>query len=528
MEFMLAGTKLETERPAVVSFRAVDRLASIQDEHSNAGESEAGPPRRKAAFLFGAVIALISAGLLIYSQTMSFVWDEGFHILAAQLIHRGKTPYIDFCFPQTPLNAYWNAGWMSLFGESWHVTHVLAALAVSGAVFLIADYIFRFFPVPRWRLAGAIVVACFVGLNVVVVQFGTVTQAYGIDLLLTVAAFRAGVAAVRREGWLVALLAGLLVGTAAGCSLLTAPMLPVLLVWMFICNEAGNRWVKLAVSIVGAAVPFTPVLWLFAKAPRQVLFNIVQYQAIFRRVKWTGATTHDVDVLSAWLADAQSLLLGLLAVAGILFISKTSNWDKARRRELYLCGWLAGTSILYIATAHPTFQRYFIFVIPFTSVLAAAGLYWTGSRLHTPDRPLWPALIVSVLVTLSLGRALFDDRDSTTWMDYEAISKKVDQVTPPGGAVYADELVYFITKRPPPPGMEFSYSHKLDLPADQEALYHVISESELDAQVRAGKYATVQSCNDDRMDEMKLAELFPNKVDIKDCSIFWGKVKTAK
>jgi len=520
-------TRLERHGAAVVSFRPVGTVTGRLDEPSGTAQSNVFEPARRALLLFGAVIAFISAGLLVYSQTMAFVWDEGFHILAAQLIDRGKVPYIDFCFPQTPLNAYWNAAWMAVFGESWHVTHALAALAASAAVFLIAEYVFRRFPVPRWRLASAIVVAFFVGLNTTVFQFGTITQAYGIGLLLTVAAFRVAITAVDRKGLLLPFSTGLLAGTAAGCSLLTAPMTPVLVLWMFVCNRAGHRWAKFAASLAGAALPFAPVLWLFAKAPRQVFFNIVQYQAIFRRVKWNGATPHDVDVLSAWLVDAQSLLLGLLAVAGVVFISRASNWDRARRREFYLCAWLAGASTLYIATAHPTFQRYFIFVIPFAGVLASAGLYWAGSRLHSPHHPLWPSLIVSALIALSLGRALFDDRDSTTWKDYQEISKKIDEVTPRGGLVYADELVYFLTRRPPPPGMEFSYSHKLELPPAQEALYHLVSESELNAQVKAGKYATVQSCNDDRIDALKLPDLFPNKTDIKDCSIFWGKMKTA-
>jgi len=499
----------------------------MMEEQSGSGNFVFRRRTRKTTLLLGAVVACISALLLLYSQTMSFVWDEGFHILTAQLIDRGETPYIDFCFPQTPLNAYWNAAWMAIFGQSWRVTHVLAALLVSAAVFLIADYVFRFFPVQRWNVAAAVAVAFFVGLNTIVFEFGTVAQAYGIGLFLTVAAFRAGVAAVGRSGWVISLLAGLLVGAAAGCSLLTAPMVPVLLLWMLVCNRAGNRWTKLVASLVGTVVPFIPVITLFLKAPRQVFFNIVQYQAIFRRVKWTGASAHDVDVLSAWLVDAQSLLLGLLALAGLVFVTKSSNWGRIRRREFYLCAWLAGASILYISTAHPTFQRYFIFVIPFVSVLATAGMYWAGSRLNSPERPFWPALIVSVLFALSLARAIFDDRDSTTWKDYEEISKKVDQVTPAHGSLYADEMVYFLTRRPPPSGMEFSYAHKLDLPPAQEALYHVVSESELDAQIKAGKYDTVQSCNDDRIDEMNLVNLFANKVDIKDCSIFWGKLKSA-
>src|SRR5271163_4383817 len=108
--------------------------------------------RRQRSFLWlcGAV-TLLSAGLLIYSQTQALTWDEGYHLLAAQLIKAGKTPYLDFCFPQTPLNAYWNAGWMRIFGDSWRMVHVIAALLTAGAAMLVGDYLFVRFPVARWR-----------------------------------------------------------------------------------------------------------------------------------------------------------------------------------------------------------------------------------------------------------------------------------------------------------------------------------------------------------------------------------------
>src|SRR5215467_11313721 len=72
------------------------------------------------------IISLLAACLLAYSQTSAFAWDEGFHLLAAQLIKSGRRPYLDFCFPQTPLNAYWNALWMTVFGESWRTAHAVA------------------------------------------------------------------------------------------------------------------------------------------------------------------------------------------------------------------------------------------------------------------------------------------------------------------------------------------------------------------------------------------------------------------
>ncbi|MGA3040886.1 MAG: hypothetical protein ABSF54_08895, partial [Bryobacteraceae bacterium] len=58
------------------------------------------------------LVALAAAGLEVYAQLRAFAWDEGWHLLAAQNINRGKRPYLDFCYPQTPLNVYWNAGWM--------------------------------------------------------------------------------------------------------------------------------------------------------------------------------------------------------------------------------------------------------------------------------------------------------------------------------------------------------------------------------------------------------------------------------
>jgi hypothetical protein len=161
--------------------------------------------------------------------------------------------------------------------------------------------------------------------------------------------------------------------------------------------------------------------------------------------------------------------------------------------------------------------------VPFVSVLAVVGLYDISSRLFG-SRTRWPAALFMTIVALALGRALFDDRDSTTWHDYQKIADKVAAVTPAGARLYADELVYFLLHRTPPSGMEFSYSHKLELPAAQEKLYHLISERELAEQVKAGQFATVQSCNDDTMEKLGLDQLFPHKADISDCTVYWGKV----
>ena len=128
----------------------------------------------------------------------AFTYDEAYHLLTSQLIVAGRTPYIDFCFPQTPLNAYWNAAWMRVLGESWHVPHFFAALFIIGAAGLIADYVGRRFPVREWRTAGAIAAMMAIGLNGAVFEYGPV-QAYGICLFGVVAGFPLGGRRGRRE-----------------------------------------------------------------------------------------------------------------------------------------------------------------------------------------------------------------------------------------------------------------------------------------------------------------------------------------
>jgi hypothetical protein len=401
--------------------------------------------------LYG-LVSLLFAALLVYSDTGAVAWYEGFHVLAAQLINAGKRPYLDFLFPQTALNAYWVALCMRIFGESWRVVHALAATATGAAVLLTADFILRRFPIGDWKLPAAVFAAFATALNVMVFEFGTIGQAYGLCLFLIVAAYRSSVLSVERDNPFWPLLAGCTAGAAAASSLLTAPVAPVLLLWIAF-QSPTKRFVKSAAFVTGALIPFLPLLWLYLQSPRQVWFNIFDYHFFFRQVEWEGAIRHDLEVLTSWIDSSQALLLGLLALAGIFFIAKRSGWDRALRSDFYLCGWLALALSLHISNAHPTFARYFLFTVPFLAILASVGLYAAASRLDSPNRPWRPVMILAVLFSFALARALYEKRDNMNWRDFEQVAHKVSEVTPPGQSLLADEFVYFLLKRQPPSGM---------------------------------------------------------------------------
>jgi hypothetical protein len=472
------------------------------------------------------VVAVLSAGLLAYSETIAFTWDEGFHLLAAQLIGAGKRPYLDFFHPQTPLYAYWNAAWMRVFGESWRVAHALSALLTAGAAMLMADFAFARFQGHGWQLAGGFTATFLVLLNPLIVRYGTIGQPYGLCLFLIVAAFRLAVAAVDRKPLLVPAGAGLFAGAAAASSLLTAPVGPVLLFWMLAHDRTGNRLPKSAVFLAGAAVPFLPLLWLFAHAPRQVLFQAIAYHLLYRRVDWPNATEWDLGVLASWMESSHAMLLLLLAGLGLLSIAGKNCWDPRRRAEFSLCGWLAAALGAYLACAHPTFHRYFVFVVPFLSALAAAGLFAIASRIDTPGRPFRLMSVLAALLALGLAKSLYEARDVYRWRDLEEVAGKVNEVTPAGGSLFADEHIYFLTRRPPPSGMEYADTHKLDVDAAFAASVHIVPQPELERRIAAGTFSTVSLCEEpEKIQALGLPRIYARQAEIKDCRVFWDRVK---
>ena len=468
-------------------------------------------------------LSLYAAVFLVYSQTWAFTADEGYHMLAAQLIAAGKTPYIDFCFPQTPLNAYWNAAWMRFVVAGWRAPHLLAALFTMGSVLLMADYMLRRFPVSGWRMAAAAATALAIGLNGPVWVYGPL-QAYGICLLGLTAGFRLAIRSVERDGWLPPAAVGLCAGTAAASSLLSAAAAPVLLCWMLYYHRAGRRWKTLAAFALGVLIPFVPVFWLFARGPRQTWFNLFRYHAFFRKLYWPETTRHDLEMLTAWIDNGQALLLGLLALGGLLYIVRQSGWPPALKAEFYLCGWLAVALAAEVGRAHPTFTRYFLLTVPFFAVLAVTGLF-AVSRAFEAYRPRWPVLVLAVLFVLGLAKTLYDRRDLDTWAVNQRLATKVDQVTPPNEPIFAMEPIYFLTRRTPPPGYELSYTHLVILPPAEAALMHILNDAEVKKQLQSGMFATAYSCDDDDIDNYGLKALYKQHVDMDDCTIFWDRVK---
>jgi hypothetical protein len=363
-----------------------------------------------------------------------------------------------------------------------------------------------------------------------VFSYAPLAQAYGICLFTLAVAFQLSVLAVDRHdpftAGLTAAAAGLFAGAAAASSLLSAAAAPALLVWMLIHNRAGSRWTKLVGFCLGTAIPFAPVIRLAGQSPReasfkQVWFNLIQYHTSFRSLYSPDATRHDFEILTSWIDSGQALLLGLLAISGLIYIARRSQWPAALKANFYLCAWLAAALSAEAATAHPTFPQYFLLAVPFLAILAAVGLYAIASRVLEPDKPLWAVLPVVFFMVYGLGKYLYDEREAGDWSAYERLAAKIEQVTPQNALVFADEPIYFLTRRMPPPGLEMAYSHKIDLGPAENAVLHIVPLAELRRQLKAGVYATAYGCFDSDIARYGLADLYRRRLDMEGCSIFW-------
>ncbi len=453
------------------------------------------------------MIALLAAGLVLYSQTAAFGWDEGFHLIAAWLITLGKRPYRDFIFAQTPLNAYWTALIMRIFGVGWRAPHTAAALETAAATWIVADYILRRLPAAS-RLLIAATTAILIAANIFLVEFSTIGQAYGMCLLMSALAFRFAVRSVEGRwglAWALAAISGATAGAAAASSLLTAPLGPVIFLWLVF----QKRWRQAAAYTAGALVGLSPALFSYLQSGQRFVFGVVDFQLHYRQVDWDGWFLHDLDTVMGFVDSTQAAILIGLAVAGFL---------AARRRpEVQLCGWIAGVSAVYLAATHPTFAQYFLLDVPFAAILAAVGLQELYERY--PRR--WPALVAAGFTLAAFGRMLYEERGDTSWADLTQVAQAVNEVAKPNTRLYAEEQTYLLTGHVPPPGMEWNSSHKIRISMAQSCPYHVLPQPELDRQIRAGNFPVLETCEETEVSRLGLETLFEKEKKVRDCYVFW-------
>jgi len=456
-------------------------------------------------------VGLLTAGGVVFARTRAFFPDEGFHLLAAKLINSGRKPYVDFFYQHPPLYPYVVGAWMRLAGQTWRNAHTLSALFTGCTTLLAAGFVFRRLPASEWRLAGGVITATLVGLHLYMLWFGGVGQAYGFCLLMSVAAFRLATVGVEGTSALAAGAAGLCAGAASAASLLTAPLGPILLVWIARHNRQGNVRSKAAAFLGAAAVPWCLWLWLAVQAPRQALFDVFEFHLFYRQVNFPVHLWQQLTTLASWIDSPQTLPMVLLSAVGVVFLSRATDWPLPVRAEFRLCVWLLAAFGIYLSLARPTFQQYFTLMIPFAGILATVGVYAIGSRLWGASRPAVPVALVLVLYAVGLARSgwIYRSFFNHLMQQVDAFAAEIDRVTPPNGLVYTTEVIYFASHHDPPPGLENLQGLRLQVEPVLARSLRLASTAQVDQWLGEGRFDTVViMTGDERVEQLGLTRRY--------------------
>ena len=144
-----------------------------------------------------------------------------------------------------------------------------------------------------------------------------------------------------------------------------------------------------------------------------------------------------------------------------------------------------------------------------------------ASKLYRADRPWVPVVAASALAAFGFAGQIYGERDSLNWRALENVGAKVNQVTPAGAPLFADEPTFVVSHRPLPDGMEFSHAYKLDLPEAQNRLLHILPQARIDQMIRQKEFATVEICDDDEIERLKLNSLYSEHWSDSGCTVFW-------
>jgi hypothetical protein len=314
-----------------------------------------------------ATVFILSWFILILPAIFRFVAaDEGFYLSAARLVSEGKTPYLDFFYPQTPLLPYFYGIFFSIWSPSWLVARLVTAGVSATLATLLYGAVWRKASLTRARWA----LLLFLCTGMVPAWF-LVAKAYALPtLLLFVSTLLYERSNSPRAGW-IAFGSGLAGGLAVGCRLLLVPAVAVLgLATLF----QKNRQTLIGFG-AGIAVSLVPSLILFALQPDIFHFNNLGYHSLRSELSGLTALTQKLEVVINlfWPTierDGGGIQFLLLVGGVLLFLAQIVR----RTRESTIYVPLICTLFIVHLIPTPSWVQYFSHLIPFMLVIGATAL----------------------------------------------------------------------------------------------------------------------------------------------------------
>lgn len=456
---------------------------------------------RTRKLLFVTVFAILLCFFLFVARRRFIDADEGYYVLASRLVLQHKVPYLDFFYQQAPLLPYAYGLWIKLFGVSWFSARSLSATLTAILGLIIYEHVCQ---ETRSKVAGLAAVVLYASSTFVFAWFPLVKT----PALTALCLFGAYVVVARvlpaSSPWLVAS-AGLLFGLSVDTRSYVVGCAPLFLWWIFRDSDTTDRIARILWFVGGFTVGIAPSLYLFVASPDRFLFNNLGYHAIRSNAGLIGAWSQKKRIVQVLLFGAgnngfQFSLLSAVSFAAILALRK-------RRGAAFLAFLMAFVLALISFLPTPTLVQYFSLCIPFLIVAAVCA----SSDYIASLRTTWPRQRTAVLVGGALlaafvvssvpsfrrylitgdqvdGLAGTEDAHNWTLDEVSAVSKAIDEVSAPNEKIASIWPGYiFASQTDPCPGFENAFGRMISrkLTAEQMAKYHIISESDMEADFAA-------------------------------------------
>ena len=439
------------------------------------------------------------------SMSKGLTHDEQQHVAAGALFARESLlPYRDFPYFHTPYLVF-VYGW--LFRTGSHLllkarafSAVCAALT-AGVLFAAAWHALRRWN-PRARWIGSLSALALLLCNPL---FGKASgQAWNHDpsTLCALAGVVLLLAASETRRQMPALLAsGVLLGLAVGFRITWAPIaLPMLGVIACARSRVASR---LAVFSAGALLGLAPLIWLFAIAPGQTVFNNFEFPKVNLLYRLATGEKRSMTLVKKALFFLQEIIRPELALVALLALC-AFVWWRAKNRAgdpLWLIGFVAMIPFVLIGSFAPSplFSQYFYAPVPFM-ILAGVFAVAAAFREAPPLRPATSALLAGVIVASAVGARNFssvsDLLSPSAWVPIQchAEAQAMRTAAPPGRALTLAPIQALEAGLPIYPAFStgpFAWRVARFVAPERRARLRLVSPDELEGYLRADPPAAI-------------------------------------
>ena len=227
---------------------------------------------------------------------------------------------------------------------------------------------------------------------------------------------------------------GLLAAAAVAASLLVAPIIPVLLLWVWLRERTRFLWL-----ILGLSAGLLPLFVFLLAAPHQTIRDVIGFHLIDRP---SFGWRYNLGELARWLLPTQGSVLTVVAIASL---------QSRKQSAIRLCALIALVLGLVLLLIKATASFYFVVLTPFLSILAASWLTDRIARNRERGALLSGATIVLYLVGLTvIGR--FRGAEAP-YREVRQLARAIEACAPSGN-FYANQATYFEAATLPPSHME--------------------------------------------------------------------------